>query len=49
MVKLLIEIRRDITIESFDSGIISNAAGVVELNLMQQDAIAFRITMPSAC
>ena len=43
--KLLVGIRRDITIESFDSGIISNAAGVVELNLMQQDAIAFRITM----
>jgi hypothetical protein len=38
-------IRRDITIESFDSGVITNAAGQVELNLMQQDAVAFRITM----
>jgi hypothetical protein len=43
--KLLVGIRRDITVESFDSGVITNAAGAVELNLMQQDAVAFRITM----
>lgn len=43
--KLLVGIRRDVTVEMFDSGVITNAAGVVELNLMQQDAVAFRITM----
>ncbi len=43
--KTLIGIRRDITFKMFDQGVISDATGKVILNLMQQDAVAMRMTM----
>jgi HK97 family phage major capsid protein len=43
--KSIIGIRRDITFKMFSEGVISNDAGVVILNLMQQDSVAMRMTM----
>ena len=43
--KSLIGIRRDISFKMFTEGVISNDSGVVILNLMQQDAVAMRLTM----
>lgn len=41
----IIGIRQDIRFEVFTEGVISDAAGAVVLNLMQQDAVALRATM----
>lgn len=43
--KSLIGIRRDISFKMFTEGVISNDSGAVILNLMQQDAVAMRLTM----
>jgi len=43
--KSIIGVRRDISFKMFDQGVISNDAGVVILNLMQQDSVAMRMTM----
>lgn len=43
--KSIIGIRRDISYKMFDQGVISNDAGQVIFNLMQQDAVALRLTM----
>jgi HK97 family phage major capsid protein len=42
---VLIGVRRDITIEMFKEGVITDENGVVVLNLMQQDSQAARATM----
>jgi len=43
--KSIIGIRRDISFKMFTEGVISNDAGAVILNLMQQDSVAMRMTM----
>jgi HK97 family phage major capsid protein len=43
--KAIIGLRQDMTFKMFTEGVISNAAGAVVLNLMQQDAIAMRLVM----
>jgi HK97 family phage major capsid protein len=43
--KALIGIRRDISFKMFTEGVISDDTGKVILNLMQQDAVAMRLTM----
>jgi hypothetical protein len=43
--KAIIGIRRDINFKMFTEGVISDASGVVVLNLMQQDTVAMRMTM----
>jgi hypothetical protein len=43
--KAIVGIRQDITTKIFTEGVISDANGVVILNLMQQDSIAMRMTM----
>lgn len=43
--KSIIGIRSDISFKVFDQGVISNDSGVVIFNLMQQDAVALRVTM----
>lgn len=43
--KSIIGIRTDISFKMFTEGVISDGAGVVVLNLMQQDAVAMRMTM----
>jgi HK97 family phage major capsid protein len=43
--KAIIGIRSDISFKMFTEGVISNDSGVVILNLMQQDAVAMRMTM----
>lgn len=43
--KTVIGIRRDITFKTFTEGVISDDTGKVILNLMQQDAVALRLTM----
>jgi HK97 family phage major capsid protein len=43
--KSIIGIRQDITFKMFTEGVISDGSGVVQLNLMQQDAVAMRMTM----
>lgn len=43
--KSIIGIRSDISFKVFDQGVISDGSGVVQFNLMQQDAIALRMTM----
>jgi HK97 family phage major capsid protein len=43
--KSIIGIRSDISFKVFTEGVISDGSGVVQLNLMQQDAIALRMTM----
>jgi HK97 family phage major capsid protein len=41
----IVGIRQDMTYETFSEGVISDDAGVVVLNLMQQDSAALRVTM----
>lgn len=41
----LIGMRADITFKLFTEGVISNDAGAIVLNLMQQDSVAMRVTM----
>jgi hypothetical protein len=43
--KSIIGIRQDISFKMFTEGVISNDAGAVILNLMQQDSVAMRMTM----
>jgi len=43
--KAIIGMRQDITWKMFSEGVISDANGVVVLNLMQQDSVALRVTM----
>lgn len=43
--KSIIGIRSDISFKMFTEGVISDGSGVVVLNLMQQDAVAMRMTM----
>lgn len=43
--KAIIGLRQDITFKMFTEGVISDAAGAVVLNLMQQDSVALRVTM----
>src|SRR5690606_13226551 len=43
--KCIIGMRQDITWKMFDQGVISDGDGLVVLNLMQQDAVALRVTM----
>jgi HK97 family phage major capsid protein len=43
--KAILGIRQDITFKMFTEGVISNDAGAVVLNLMQQDTVAMRLTM----
>jgi len=40
----IIATRDDITMEMFDQGIIQDAAGVIQFNLLQQDMVALRVT-----
>lgn len=46
--KSIIGIRQDMSFKMFDQGVISNDAGAVILNLMQQDSVAMRLTMRMA-
>jgi HK97 family phage major capsid protein len=41
----LLGLRQDISFKIFTEGVISNDAGGIVLNLMQQDAVAMRVTM----
>ncbi|HEX5119846.1 MAG TPA: phage major capsid protein [Pseudonocardiaceae bacterium] len=41
----LLGMRQDISFKLFTEGVISNDAGAVVLNLMQQDSVAMRVTM----
>lgn len=43
--KAIVGIRQDITFEWFREGVTSNASGVVQTNLMQQDSRALRVVM----
>lgn len=43
--KSIVAIRQDITFRLFSEGVISDDTGAVVLNLMQQDAVALRVTM----
>lgn len=43
--KAIIGVRQDISFKLFTEGVISNDAGAVVLNLMQQDAVAMRMVM----
>lgn len=43
--KAIVGVRKDISFKMFTEGVISNDAGAVVLNLMQQDAVAMRMTM----
>jgi hypothetical protein len=43
--QVVIGIRQDITVKRFDQGVIQDAAGVTQFNLMQQDMIALRFVM----
>jgi HK97 family phage major capsid protein len=43
--KAIIGMRQDISFKMFDQSVISDDSGVVVLNLMQQDAVAMRLTM----
>ena len=46
--KAIIGVRQDLTFKMFSEGVISDGNGVVILNLMQQDAVAMRLTMRMA-
>ena len=41
--KLVVGVRQDITFKLFTEGVITNDAGAVVLNLMQQDSVALRV------
>lgn len=43
--KAIVGLRSDISFKLFTEGVISDASGAVVLNLMQQDAVALRVTM----
>lgn len=43
--QLVYAFRKDITFKLFDQGVIQNSEGAIQLNLMQQDAIALRAVM----
>jgi len=43
--KCLIGVRQDLTYKTFTEGVITDAAGKVLLNLMQQDSVALRVVM----
>jgi hypothetical protein len=43
--KAIIGVRTDISFKLFTEGVISNGSGAVVMNLMQQDAVAMRMTM----
>lgn len=43
--KAILGVRQDITYKLFTEGVISDAAGNVVLNLMQQDSVALRVVM----
>lgn len=43
--KFVIGVRQDVTYDLFSEGVISDAAGAVVLNLMQQDSKALRVVM----
>ncbi|MGH3878057.1 MAG: phage major capsid protein [Actinophytocola sp.] len=43
--KAIVGLRQDISFKMFDQGVISDDAGNVVLNLMQQDAVAMRMVM----
>lgn len=42
--KAIVGVRQDISVKIFDQGVISDDAGAVVLNLMQQDSVAMRVT-----
>lgn len=42
---LILGMRRDITIQPFDSGVITDASGAIQINLLQSDMTAIRVTM----
>lgn len=42
--KAIVGVRQDISFKLFDQGVISDGAGAVVLNLMQQDSVAMRVT-----
>jgi HK97 family phage major capsid protein len=46
--KAVIGLRQDISFKLFDQGVISNDAGAVVLNLLQQDSVAMRLTLRMA-
>lgn len=43
--KVILGLRQDITMQMFDTGVISDDSGKVILNLMQQDTVALRVVM----
>lgn len=43
--KAIVGVRQDISFKVFDQGVVSDGAGNVVLNLMQQDSVALRVTM----
>ena len=43
--QIVYSVRQDISFKVFDSGVITDAAGLVVKNLMQQDAVALRVVM----
>lgn len=42
--KAIVGVRQDVSFKVFDQGVISDGAGAVVLNLMQQDSVALRVT-----
>lgn len=42
--QIVTQVRKDITFEVFREGVVQNAAGVIQYNLMQQDMVAMRVT-----
>jgi hypothetical protein len=42
---LLVGLRKDVSLELFNTGVISDSSGVVQMNLLQQNATACRVTM----
>jgi HK97 family phage major capsid protein len=40
----MVGIREDVSMEMFDQGVITDASGVIQFNLMQQDMVALRVT-----
>lgn len=43
--QLVYSVRQDITFKMFDQGVVQDNAGAIQLNLMQQDAVALRAKM----
>jgi hypothetical protein len=42
--QLKIGVRKDVTIDMFDTGVVNDGSGVIQLNLMQTNSIAMRLT-----